>query len=152
MYLTRGQPVVYCGDEQGFVGDGGDQLARQDMFPSKVAEYNDDDPIGTSATTAVSNVNTTHPLYRHLHELAQLRDEHPTLADGTQVFRYADDEAGVYAFSRIDDADDVEHVVAVNNSEQPKTVTVDTFSPGQAVFRASGRPAPVAPARTPTAP
>ena len=33
MYLTRGQPVVYYGDEQGFTGDGGDQDARQDMFP-----------------------------------------------------------------------------------------------------------------------
>ena len=33
MYLSRGQPVVYYGDEQGFVGDpGGDQNARQDMF------------------------------------------------------------------------------------------------------------------------
>ena len=37
MYLGRGQPVVYYGDEQGFTGDGGDQLARQDMFPSRVA-------------------------------------------------------------------------------------------------------------------
>ena len=135
MYLTRGQPVVYYGDEQGFVGDGGDQLARQDMFPSKVAEYNDDDLIGTSATTASSNFNTTHPLYRHLRDLSELREEHPTLADGTQIDRSADDEAGVYAFSRIDDADDVEYVVAVNNSEQEKTVTVDTFSPRNTAFR-----------------
>ena len=135
MYLTRGQPVVYYGDEQGFVGDGGDQLARQDMFPSKVAEYNDDDLIGTSATTASSNFTTTHPLYRHLRELSQLRDRYPTLADGTQVFRHADDEAGVYAFSRIADADDVEHVVAINNSEQPQTVTVDTFGRGGSAFR-----------------
>ena len=36
MYLSRGNPVIYYGDEQGFVGDGGDQLARQDMFPSQV--------------------------------------------------------------------------------------------------------------------
>ena len=50
MYTTRGQPVVYYGDEQGFTGDGGDQDARQDMFASKVASYNDDDLIGTSAT------------------------------------------------------------------------------------------------------
>ena len=38
MYLSRGNPVVYYGDEQGFTGDGGDQDARQDMFPSQVAE------------------------------------------------------------------------------------------------------------------
>jgi glycosidase len=46
-FLTRGRPVIYYGDEQGFVGDGGDQDARQDMMPSLVATYNDDDLIGT---------------------------------------------------------------------------------------------------------
>ena len=64
MYLSRGNPVIYYGDEQGFTGDGGDQLARQDMFPSRVAEYNDDDLIGTDATTAESNFDRAHPLYR----------------------------------------------------------------------------------------
>ncbi len=38
MYTTRGQPVIYYGDEQGFTGDGGDQDARQDMFASQVAD------------------------------------------------------------------------------------------------------------------
>ena len=33
MLLTlRGVPTIYSGDEQGFVGKGGDQDARQDMF------------------------------------------------------------------------------------------------------------------------
>ena len=44
MYFSRGNPVVYYGDEQGFIGDGGDQDARQDMFPSAgTRDYNDDD-------------------------------------------------------------------------------------------------------------
>ena len=35
MYFSRGNPVVYYGDEQGFSGGGGgDQLARQTMFAS----------------------------------------------------------------------------------------------------------------------
>ncbi|GAA4983014.1 alpha-amylase family glycosyl hydrolase [Kineococcus glutinatus] len=126
MYLTRGQPVVYYGDEQGFTGDGGDQDARQDMFPSKVATYNDDDLIGTDATTAQANFDTKNPLYRRIAELADLRHDHPTLADGTQIHRYASATDGVYAFSRISDRDDVEYVVAVNNSEEPRTVTFDT--------------------------
>ncbi len=58
MYLTRGQPVVYYGDEQGFTGDGGDKDARQDMFASQVASYNDDDLIGTDATTAERQLST----------------------------------------------------------------------------------------------
>ena len=42
MLLTlRGVPTIYYGDEQGFVGTGGDQQSRQDMFPSKVASYNE---------------------------------------------------------------------------------------------------------------
>ena len=64
MYLSRGNPVIYYGDEQGFIGDGGDQLARQDMFPSQVAEYNDDDLIGTDATTRRVELRPAHPLYR----------------------------------------------------------------------------------------
>ncbi len=69
MYLTRGQPVVYYGDEQGFTGDGGDKDARQDMFPSQVGSYNDDDLIGTDATTAEDNFDTRHPLYRTIRDL-----------------------------------------------------------------------------------
>ena len=61
MYFGRGMPVVYYGDEQGFTGDGGDKDARQDMMPSVVASYNDDDLIGTTATTADDNFDETHP-------------------------------------------------------------------------------------------
>jgi pullulanase-type alpha-1,6-glucosidase len=128
MYLTRGQPVIYYGDEQGFVGDGGDKDARQDMFPSQVASYNDDDLIATDATTAESNFDQDHPMYQHLVDLSALRAAHPTLADGAQIHRYASNQAGVFAFSRIDAEDQVEYVVATNNSTEPKTVTFDTFS------------------------
>ena len=69
MYLTRGQPVVYYGDEQGFTGDGGDKDARQDMFASKVASYNDDDLIGTPATTATAELPARAPALPH-HRLA----------------------------------------------------------------------------------
>ncbi|MDP9416249.1 MAG: alpha-amylase family glycosyl hydrolase [Actinomycetota bacterium] len=130
MYLTRGQPVVYYGDEQGFTGDGGDQDARQDMFPSKVATYNDDNLIGTDATTAEANFDTRHPLYQHLRKLSALRERHPTLADGTQIHRYASNRTGVYAFSRVSDRNDVEYVVAVNNSESRRRVSFPTLSKG----------------------
>ena len=40
MFTTRGNPVTYYGDEQGFVGTGGDQAAREDMFASQVELYN----------------------------------------------------------------------------------------------------------------
>jgi len=134
MYLTRGQPVVYYGDEQGFAAElgepqgVGDQRAREDMFPSQVAEYNDNDLIGTDATTAEANYDPTHPLYQHLAQLSALRDAHPALADGAQIHRYASAAAGVFAVSRIDAEDQVEYLVAANNAETAKTVVLPTFS------------------------
>ena len=90
MYFSRGNPVIYYGDEQGFVGDGGDQLARQDMFPSQVAEYNDDDLIGTDATTAESNFDPSHPLYRGDRAASPtVTREHPALRDGAQQHRFS---------------------------------------------------------------
>ena len=128
MYTTRGQPVIYYGDEQGFTGDGGDQDAREDMFASQVASYNDNDLIGTSSTTAVSNYDTTHPLYRSIRALSDLRKKHPTLADGAQIHRYADEGPGIYAFSRIATGKNREYVVAANSADVAKTATFPTYS------------------------
>ncbi|HSX68637.1 pullulanase-type alpha-1,6-glucosidase [Nocardioides sp.] len=130
MFLSRGNPVVYYGDEQGFAGNGGDKDARQTMFGSRVADYLDDDRIGTGATHASDAFDTSAPLYRQLAELAELRREHPALADGVQVERYADDGAGVYAFSRTDAEDRREYVVAVNNAAESRSATFATGAGG----------------------
>ncbi|MBC6448659.1 alpha-amylase family glycosyl hydrolase [Actinokineospora xionganensis] len=135
MYFARGNPVVYYGDEQGFTGDGNDQDAREDMFPSKVSSYNDNDLLGTDATTATSNFDQNHPMYRYLQRLNQLTAEHPALRDGAQIHRYADNGPGVYAFSRIDRDEKVEYVVALNNSEAEKTASVATYSPNAPFVR-----------------
>ncbi|MEO5852998.1 MAG: pullulanase-type alpha-1,6-glucosidase [Nocardioides sp.] len=127
MYLTRGQPVVYYGDEQGFTGDGGDKDARQDMFASKVASYNDDDLIGTDSTTTRDSYRRGHPLYRTIASLAYLRERYPALADGAQLHRYASNGAGVYAFSRIGADENREYVVAVNNATSARTVSFETL-------------------------
>ena len=76
MYLSRGNPVIYYGDEQGFTGSGGDQVARQDMFASVTPDYLDDDLLGTDRTHAVDNFNTAHPLYRAIGDLARLTQRH----------------------------------------------------------------------------
>ena len=127
MYFSRGNPVVYYGDEQGFTGPGGDQDARQTMFASKVPDYLDDDLLGTDATHAGDNFNTAHPLYRGISELAALTTEHPALRNGAHQNRYASDGPGIYAFSRTDAKDQREYVVAVNNSKQAQTAAVPTY-------------------------
>ena len=126
MYLSRGNPVVYYGDEQGFTGGGrGDQDARQTLFASQVPDYLDDDLVGTDATHAQSNFVPSHPLYQAIGELARLTTEHPALRDGAHQNRYADD--AVYAFSRISADQQREYVVALNNGETPRTATVPVY-------------------------
>jgi glycosidase len=127
MYLSRGNPVVYYGDEQGFTGDGGDQDARQDMFGSSVASYNDDDLIGTDATTATPRFDPSHPLYRAIGDLARLTQRDPALRDGAQINRWSTSGPGIYAFSRVDRQQQREYLVAVNNSESSQTAAVPTY-------------------------
>lgn len=114
LFTSRGVPTVYYGDEQGFVGDGGDQLARQDMFASVVPEYVDDDNIGTDATPADDNFDPSHPLYQWIAGLSDLRSQHPALVAGAQYGHLA--EGPLFAFSRIDRVERVEYVVVANNS------------------------------------
>ncbi|MGP3770563.1 pullulanase-type alpha-1,6-glucosidase [Streptomyces sp. SDT5-1] len=124
MFLSRGNPVVYYGDEQGFTGAGGDKDARQTMFGSKVADYLDDDELGTDRTHADDAYDTKHPLFRSIAALSKLRKDNPALADGAQKELYAKDS--VYAFSRT--GDDREYVVAVNNANEAKTVELPVES------------------------
>ncbi|MEW2806569.1 pullulanase-type alpha-1,6-glucosidase [Streptomyces massasporeus] len=130
MFLSRGNPVVYYGDEQGFTGPGGDKDARQSMFASRTADYLDDDRIGTDRTHAEDAYDTKAPLYRQISALAALRKANPALTDGVQQQRYAADGPGVYAFSRTDAKNGTEYVVAFNNAGEAKTATFPTGSAG----------------------
>ncbi|WP_077491041.1 alpha-amylase family glycosyl hydrolase [Sinomonas mesophila] len=127
MYFSRGNPVVYYGDEQGFTGTGGDQLARQDMFASTTPEYLADDLLGTEATHAQDSYAASHPIYTSLAELSQVVKDHPVLRTGAHQDRFAETTAGVYAFSRIDAASQREYVVAVNNTGQARSAAVPTY-------------------------
>ncbi|MCW3157007.1 alpha-amylase family glycosyl hydrolase [Micropruina sonneratiae] len=127
MYLTRGQPVVYYGDEQGFAGSGGDKAARQDMFASKVASYNSEEVIG-GASGSKNRYNTDSTLYRQIAKLARIRAQHPALADGAQIARYSSDTAGIFAVSRIDTSAQREYLVVSNNATTAKKATFSTYS------------------------
>jgi neopullulanase len=131
MLLTlRGVPTIYSGDEQGFVGKGGDQDARQDMFASKVATYNEDKLLGTASTTAKANFDTARPIYKEIAELSRIRTSHPALTRGRQMMRYAQDKPGLFAVSRFDPATGNEMLLLFNTSTSPveKNVAVETAS------------------------
>lgn len=129
MYFARGVPVIYYGDEQGFTGDGGDKDARQDMFPSQVTSYNDDDLIGTISTTAGYNFDTSHPLYLAFQNYANLYQNNIALRRGAQIHRYSTGAAGMYAFSRIERSEQVEYIIAFNNAETAQTASFLTYQP-----------------------
>lgn len=130
MMFMRGVPVIYSGDEQGFVSDGNDQEARETLFPSQVAIYNDNDLIGTDATTADSNFDTDHPLYRYIAQTAAIRHAHPAFAHGEMISRLtekrSDDNttAGAFAFSRFDPMTGHEYLVVANTSAVGRTVNI----------------------------
>jgi glycosidase len=124
MFLARGVPVIYYGDEQGFAGDGGDQDAREDMFPSKVAVYNDNKLVGSSATTALANFDPQARLYRAIAAMAAMRRGDPALSGGEQVVRAYGDAPGLFALSRMAPSGGGETLALFNNSTAPVTASV----------------------------
>ncbi|MCA9980342.1 MAG: hypothetical protein KDD89_05905, partial [Anaerolineales bacterium] len=129
MYFSRGVPVVYYGDEQGFTGNGGDKDARQDMFANEaMEEYDNFPPIGgTGANYSDDNFDVNHPLYQEFDAYAAVFAAHQALQTGAQIHRYSEASEGTYAFSRIDRDEMVEYVVAFNNSSSEDTAVVPTF-------------------------
>jgi glycosidase len=146
MLLTlRGVPVVYYGDEQGFVGVGGDQDARQDMMKSETVSYLQDRRIGVGADAPPFDLN--HPLARAIAELSALRRAHAALRSGRQVVRNYADTPGLFAVSRLDPATGAEVVIAFNTGLQPLSafVEIDARSAHFRSLHGSCEPRPAAP-------
>jgi glycosidase len=128
MYLTRGIPSVYYGDEVGMTGtgSGSDQLARQDMFSTKVNIWKTEKRIGSSpiGTGNAFDITDNHPIANHLKVLAKLRTANPALANGAMQIRYAKDY--LLAISKKDETENREYVVAFNNSNKSIKATLTT--------------------------
>ena len=128
MYLTRGIPSVYYGDEVGMTGtgSGSDQLARQDMFSTKVNFWKTEKRIGSSPIGTGNSFDVTdkHPIANHLKALATLRKANPGLANSSMQIRYAKDY--LFVISKKDSEENREYVVAFNNSNKAIKATVIT--------------------------
>jgi len=128
LYLLRGAPAVFYGDEVGMVGRGGDKAARQDLFPTAVAEWRTEERVGSPAIGNGSSFDlVAHPVSEHLRALGALRDAHPALSTGASFVRFA--REGTLVVSRIDRATRREYLAAFNASETAATVTVQTATP-----------------------
>jgi glycosidase len=123
-YFMRGVPIIYYGDEQGFVGDGGDKGARQDMMPSFVASYNDDNLLANTATTADDNFDSNHLFYRTFAEYADIFYQYPALRFGEHKTLYAQSTPGIFALSRTM-KDGAEIVVVFNTATTTQSTTLN---------------------------
>ena len=132
MYFARGIPVVYYGDEQGFVGEGGDKGAREDMMPSKVAQYNSFDLLGTDKTTADDNFDKQHPLYLMYADFAKVYQENEALRRGAQKVLSASEQAGIFAFSR--ETAKQKLVLVFNSSTQEKSYDNGVLAGGKVIY------------------
>ncbi|MGV6800905.1 MAG: alpha-amylase family glycosyl hydrolase [bacterium] len=127
MFYTRGVPVIYYGDEQGFIGDGHDQAARETMFPTQVASYADNNLLGTTATSTENNFNTNHPLYKAISEMAKLYHTNQGLRRGPQIIRLAETtQGGIFAISRLEAETGHEYLIAFNTGTTPRTLPIET--------------------------
>ncbi len=126
VFFARGFPIIYYGDEQGFVSEGQHADARGDMFASRTPEYVRRNLIGTDKTMAEENFDRAHPLYESLALFSRLYRGHRALRRGAQIYRSSQ---SVYAFSRVDREDQVEYLLAFNNSSRPQEVRLPVLSP-----------------------
>ena len=149
LYLLRGAPAVLYGDEVGMLGSGGDQQARQDMFPTQVSDWQTQQRVGSAPIGKGSSLGiTANPIEAELRTVSGLRDAHPELSTGASVVRYA--KNAVLVVSRLDLATGKEAVVAFNNGDI-RNVSVPMASPpgkltitippvsAQAIFPATSR-------------
>ena len=132
MYLSRGIPVVYYGDEVGMTGSnsGKDQFARQDMFQTDVELWKNEirvggSPIGNGNAFAVTSQS---PVANYLIRLAEIRKSNPALANGPMLERYS--KHALYVISKKDVAENREYLVAFNNSDTDEIVKVATATSG----------------------
>lgn len=113
LFLLRGGPVLYYGDEKGMTGIGGDKKARQDMFATQVVDWQNEVRIGSTPIKNLSAFDVKNPLEDQITELQKVIAANPALRNGTQQVRYA--KYGLFIVSRY--LNGVEYLVALNGAD-----------------------------------
>ena len=96
----------------------------ESMFPSLTDEYNDNVLIGTDATTADSNFDVEHPLYRLIAEFSAIRRGHPALTRGRQQIRHYEQEPGIFAAARFDPENGTEYLAVFNTTGEERSANI----------------------------
>ena len=128
LYLSRGTPIIYYGDEFGIVGTGGDKEARHDLFPTQVSSWQSQERVGSPPIGMGSPFDVRdHPVGEHLRNLAAARKQWPVLWRGATLPRERNE--GAMAISRFDMPDQREYLTLFNNSTEPRTIEFVTSTP-----------------------
>jgi glycosidase len=147
LYLLRGAPVVYYGDEVGMMGSGGDQAARQDMFPTQVPDWQTQERVGSPPIGKGSSFDvTSNPIEERLKQLSALREQHQVLSTGWSIVRFA--KSSLLVVSRIDPATRRELVAVFNTGNASASARFATSTPSTTWSQLLGTPVPLAPARS----
>ncbi|MEN9411842.1 MAG: hypothetical protein RIQ92_279 [Actinomycetota bacterium] len=120
LLLLRGGPVLYYGDEKGMTGGGGDKLARQDMFPTKVESWKWEQRIGSEPVGDGDGFAPSNPIETEIKALQALIKANPALRNGTQQTLAA--QGQLFIASRY--ADKQEYIVGFNTSDSEKVAAV----------------------------
>lgn len=115
LFLLRGGPVAYYGDEKGMVGAGGDKAARQDMFKTALSRWGREDRIGGLPIGSQSAFDVTNPLETFITDIQSVIRANPALRNGTQQVRAADRH--FFAVTRYSQGQ--EYLIAFNNDSAP---------------------------------
>ena len=89
LFLLRGGPALYYGDEKGMAGSGGDAQARQDMFATAVTYWQDENRVGSDPIGTKSSFDVKNPLEDQISQMQAVIAKNPALRSGTQQIRFA---------------------------------------------------------------
>ena len=147
LYLLRGAPVVYYGDEFGIVGRGGDKEARHDLFPTQVSAWQSEERIGSGPIGTGSSFDVVgHPIGERLRVLG----EPACLASGALDRR--DDRAACDADSARHEQDrrgrQREYLALVNAGASAARITISTATPQSEWTRLLGTTTPASSTRS----
>jgi alpha-amylase len=126
LFLLRGGPILYYGDETGMTGSGGDKAARQDMFATQVSDWKTEVRIGGTPIGDLSSFDVHNPLADQITQLQAMIKKNPALRIGAQQTRLAD--SSIFVASRF--ANNQEYIIAFNDAGTDQTAKFDVSTVG----------------------